>query len=93
MDEFKVGDLIQKIGEEDNSKVYSILSLNEERSGNWHDGFAISVTSEIECVSEPGKKEKFQLYFHYYGYRPDYKAKLYIKPNETHINQLKEHLL
>lgn len=82
MDKFKVGDLIQKIGEEDNSKIYTILTLNEERSGNWHDGFVITIDSEIECVSEPGKKEKIQLYFQYYGYHPIYKAKLYTTHNE-----------
>jgi hypothetical protein len=82
MDKFKVGDLIQKIGKEDDTKVYSILSIKEDEGGNWHDGFTISMNSEIEYVSEPGKKEKFQLFFHFYGYPPEYKAKLYNKPNE-----------
>jgi len=82
MEKFKVGDRIQKIGEEETTKVYTILSLNEENGGNWHDGFTIALYSEIECISEPGKKEIFQLYFCFYGYEPIYRAKIYSKHNE-----------
>ena len=57
--EFKIGDHIKKAINNliiDNT-IYKIIDLKEIKSGNWHDGFDISVIATISCVSEPETDE------------------------------------
>jgi hypothetical protein len=47
---YKVGDYIYKTKNnkiETDLKLYKILSIKEERGGNWHDGFSINYIATI----------------------------------------------